>query len=134
MNIYLASGYSRREEMKDFRKSLEGVGHKVTSRWLDFEDENPDAYTAENAGTPSNCHPHMREEIAVIDVQDVLTSDCLILFLPSGRRGGCQVEYGIALGLFLRVIVVGAPENVFHFHPHVERHDAFDQALAALTP
>lgn len=34
MRIYLASRYSRREELCEYRSQLEAMGHTITSRWL----------------------------------------------------------------------------------------------------
>ncbi len=37
MKIYLAARYSRRLELLTYREQLVGMGHEVTSSWLDTE-------------------------------------------------------------------------------------------------
>ena len=61
ISYYLASRYSRRTEMRRYRKQLQQAGHSVTSRWLDKDCE-------EDADT------------AVRDLVDVESADCVILF------------------------------------------------------
>lgn len=134
MDIYLASRYSRREEMKKNRDRLEAMGHRVTSRWIDFADmpETFEWYDPAKHGTDDSGHaaPEYRANIARTDAEDVMRANCCILFTPSGTRGGCHVEFGIALGLGIRTIVCGPRGNIFHNHPAVEVYDDFDAALA----
>ena len=117
MKIYLCSRYSRRDEMRSVREELQRLGHTVTSRWLDTEWERKD--DSGSAAAP----PEYREQYAVVDMDDVLNSDCLIAFTEEprgGGRGGRHVEFGIALALGKRLIVVGHRENLFYHHPAVE--------------
>jgi hypothetical protein len=44
-SFYLASRYSRRSEMRKYRRQLERAGHRVTSRWL-TEDSAENSQTA----------------------------------------------------------------------------------------
>lgn len=107
--FYLASRYSRREEMLGVRDVLEALGHNVTSRWLDGSHQgDPDDTVA--------MHAFARE-----DFLDIARSDVLIAFTetprePSTNRGGRHVELGIALALGrnpLGTIVCGPVENAF---------------------
>lgn len=117
MRIYLASRYSRREELCDFRSVLFQAGHEVTSRWLNGNHQvSDDGFNAEG--------PHfLRERFALEDLQDLESCDCLISFTEPPRsgpmRGGRHVEFGIAMALRKSLIVVGPRENVFHCLPRV---------------
>ena len=44
---------------------------------------------------------------------------------PLSTRGGRHAEFGIALALGKRVIVIGPRENVFHALPAVERYESW---------
>lgn len=48
-------------------------------------------------------------------------------------RGGRHVEFGMALAMDKRLVVVGPRENVFHLLPAVEQFDTWPLALAALA-
>lgn len=110
MKIYLASRYSRKEELKKVAEELEGLGNEIISSWLDcnrrYEDEeDKETYV-----------PRM--------VNEVKACDCLIMFNDpegqKGRNGGKHVEFGIAMGLDKRLIVTGHRENLFYYHPKIQ--------------
>lgn len=50
MRIYLASRYSRREELCGYRSQLQAIGYDVQARWLNGE------HQLDNAGTPIGDH------------------------------------------------------------------------------
>jgi len=59
---------------------------------------------------------------AVENLEDVEAADLLILRAEPDRSfvpGGKHVETGAALALGKPVLVLGHPENVFHWHPLV---------------
>lgn len=117
MKVYLCARYSRRDELRAVRERLQASGHTVTSSWLDTQWEHRD-----DQGS-SAAPPEYREEYAVKDYNDVLDADCLVAFTEpprSGGRGGRHVEFGIALAAGKILIIVGQPENIFHYHPRVE--------------
>lgn len=107
MRYYLASRFSRRGEMRQYRSVLdELLGHECTAQWID-EGEQSDQIDAEAA------------EKAIRDVNDIRRADCLIAFAekdPRGchSRGGRIFEAGLAFGLHKRLILVGMPEHIFH--------------------
>lgn len=114
MKIYLAARVGRQAELKSYRDTLERIGHKVTSTWLDEDLTVEQDRTAE-----------ARLEVCLRDLIDLGNADCLISFTEDpntslGKRGGRHVEFGIALQAGKKLIVVGYRENVFHFHPKVE--------------
>jgi hypothetical protein len=119
--------------MRVFKTELESLGHTITSRWVDFdiaEDERAKVHDARVAGS-EDAHV-TAEPWAQRGLEDVLKANCVIWFAPSGRRGGSHVEFGMGLALFLRTIVVGKVENVFHSLPQVERYDTFEDLVAKL--
>ena len=117
MNVYIAAPFSCRNEAISVMSWLEQQGHGVTSRWL-WSDHGDEGRAA-------------RE-----DLEDVRAADVLLALNFEGwqekGRGGRHVEFGYALGLDLRLIIVGPRENVFHSLPSVEQYDTFEECLAAL--
>lgn len=141
MKIYLASRYSRREELCKYREELRAQGHTVEARWLDGK------HQLDNAGTPIGDHGEklveegndsknaaLRAKFAQDDWDDVMSAEVQINFTEPPRstanRGGRHVEYGIALARGIRVIIVGHRENIFHWLPAVEFVETWEQAKA----
>jgi hypothetical protein len=57
------------------------------------------------------------------------TADIIILFSEKSgisHRGGRHVEFGLAIGLKKRLIVIGPRENIFHCLPQVELFDSWE--------
>lgn len=128
--IYLASRYSRREQMKVLAVKLRAFGHTVVSRWLETDWVNR---PNESSAAP----PEYRAKYAVIDMDDVKTADVVINFTEApgdGSRGGRHVEYGMAIAWQKQVIVVGYRENLFHELPTVIFFRDETDLLAALCP
>lgn len=128
--VYLAARYSRREELARRRASLHMLGYRVTSRWLDGNHQiddsgKPIGDDGEALVEGDDARGHMlREHFATEDVGDVAAAEIVISFTEAPRsgnsRGGRHVEFGIAIALGKRCIVVGPRENVFHWLPQVE--------------
>jgi nucleoside 2-deoxyribosyltransferase len=118
MKIYLAARYSRRDQMRELAAELRRMGHTVTSRWLETEWANrPDQSSA--------APPEYRAKYACIDLDDVCAAEMVVNFTEApgdGSRGGRHVEYGYALALGKRIVVIGFRENLFHEHPAVQFH------------
>lgn len=141
MIIYLAARYTRRLELCGYREQLTGLGHKVTSRWLNGSHQidsegRPLGDTGEllfEAGAPEI--DHFRWKFAQDDLEDILASETLIAFTEEPRsghsRGGRHVELGIALGTGKRIIVAGPRENVFCWLPQIEHYDTWPDLLYA---
>lgn len=121
--IYLAARYSRHEEMRDYRSQLERWGYKVTSRWIDGGHQ----LSKEELGDEAE---KKRSQFALEDFADLEDADTVINFTEEPRatnsRGGRHVEFGYALGLGYRVIVIGPRENVFHCLPCVGWYPTWD--------
>jgi nucleoside 2-deoxyribosyltransferase len=116
-SYYLAARWTRRSELRRYRKQLTSLGHTCTSQWLDGSN-------IENAATAHR------------DLCDVQSADGLILFCEKPRcatRGGRFIETGYALGLNKFVIAVGAEiENIFLHLPEIMRFNTWTECLAAL--
>lgn len=116
MKIYLASRYSRRQELVAVRDFIQRLGFVVTSRWLDT------AWTSRPGGS-SAAPPEYRDKYALIDLEDVAEADIVVSFTEppeqAGGRGGRHVEFGYGLALNKLMIVVGPRENLFHEHSEV---------------
>ena len=129
--IYLAARYSRRLEIIRYQNRLQYEGFKCNCQWLLGNHQwNPIAAQAETA---KDTVPIEAAEFADDDLHDLSAADTLIAFTDPPRskasRGGRHVEFGYALAMRKRIVVVGPRENVFYCLPQVERFDAFDQRL-----
>ena len=106
MKIYLACKFERRPVMRPIRDLLWKMGHEVVSTWID-EVMRPEVM-------PTDV---FNKKLALKDAAQIESADLFILDteVPS-ERGGKEVEYGLALGRFQRVVIyiVGPARNVFH--------------------
>lgn len=128
--------------MQGYADQLRKLGFVITSRWimgshqvmLDGEPLGPERERLFEDGHPAL--QAQREEFAHHDWDDLLAADVVISFTEqprtSGTRGGRHVEFGAALALGKRCIVVGWRENVFHCLPDVEFYATWEEALAVL--
>ena len=68
------------------------------------------------------------------DSQDLAEADAVIVVTgePS-TSGGLHAEFGMALALKKRLILVGPRENVFHTLPQVEHYASWSQLVMALA-
>jgi hypothetical protein len=142
VKVYLAARYSRREELCVYRADLHEAGYEVNSRWLNgahqvYLDGEPLGLEQEALIESGNASPEIRGRLAAEDWNDVLDANVVISFTESPRsgnsRGGRHVEFGAALALGLRCIVVGYRENVFHCLPEVEFFETWADALFSLS-
>lgn len=153
--IYLASRYSRREELCVYREQLRQLGYTVQARWLDGE------HQLANDGTPigengealvegtlrsgerlseneqSERAAKLRAKFATDDWEDVNAAEIVISFTEPPRstanRGGRHVEFGIGLAKGTRSIVIGHRENIFHWLPQVEFFATWEEAKSELA-
>jgi hypothetical protein len=128
--IYLASRYSRREELNYCARQLRELGFEVTSRWLNGNHQISDD------GLSDEGKQEERTRFATEDWEDLMAADTTISFTEAPRglhsRGGRHVEFGAALAVGQRVIVIGHRENVFHCLCDVEFYAAWSDCLEAL--
>lgn len=122
--IYLAARFSARPSLRVVRDALEKAGHRVTSRWIDEDDDQ----------THDSLTDQGRLRCAVRDLTDIGDADILIVdtLLPA-NRGGREVEVGYALGRHKGFFVVGPIRNVFHTIA-TRRFDNWQEALDFFCP
>jgi len=122
VKVYLASRFSRREELAEYAAQLEAAGIEVTSRWLKGGHQISDDQLNDGAAELA-----LGARYAMEDTLDLAAADCCVFFSEEPRstssRGGRHVEYGITLmGNIIgerkrRILLVGPRENVFMFIP-----------------
>lgn len=122
MKIYIACHDQRMAQAA--ATQLSGSGYFITSRWLSASFDKTESYTEKE-----------RAEIAKMDADDVLASEALVLIAgPDKYSGGKFVEAGIALGVGIRVYVIGRRENMLLWHPEVRHYETIDAMIAGQRP
>lgn len=128
--IYLAARYSRNAEMRGVRDVLQALGYEVTSRWIDQHGGNllESIVTTRLNAEPAECYQY-----AATDVDDLTRADTVVSFTSAdgGGKGGRHVEFGLALGLGKRLVIVGPRENVFHTLPQIEWYPDWSRLVMA---
>jgi hypothetical protein len=127
MRVYLAARYSRKNEIASLIPLLGKHGISVGSRWL-HETLSPSTSLAEVS-------PEFCKDTAEADLEDIEECDTLVFFaedpLIGTPRGGRHVEFGFALGIGKRIVVIGPErENIFHFLPGVTMYESLAQFLS----
>jgi hypothetical protein len=129
MRVYIASMFSDKDRVLQRGKELAALGIHCTSRWS-YESV---PHTATIQSLPKEYH----EETAVADIEDLISSDKVVLVVPEAQllvdapvascsRGGRHFESGLFYGLILaqmmdggrptrELIILGKRENVFHY-------------------
>lgn len=125
MIIYLAAWFNRHEEVNQHAAELRAMGHIVVSTWHEVVKQQEGASAPELSGDGWRKY----EQFAWDDLSEVAISDTLILFTsdPPHGRGGRHVEYGYALALHKRLIIIGPREHVFHALGHVIHYNSWDE-------
>lgn len=112
--------------MRAVAEELRRAKVEVVSRWLLSEKPLRQADLTEGG---------RGGEMARLDLADLKTATVCVAFSEgegSVGRGGRHTELGIALGLGIRVILVGPREHVFHCLPGVEHFLNWEVARAAV--
>jgi hypothetical protein len=129
MKIYLAARYSLKNEIREKAQDLINLGIEVTSSWLQ-EPHNPNIQLTEVSDELNSFYARQ-------DIEDIRRAEWLVLFSQSptlpGVRGGRHVEFGYALGLGKKLMVVGPKENIFHHLPNVIQVDTWEKAVSILS-
>ena len=125
--VYLAARFSRREELIKYAFDLHDRGFAVTSRWL--VDPSHCASVAPEMDDLGRNSQEFNNRLAEEDLEDIGDSDTLIYFSPGSARGGCHVEFGYALAMGLKIVVVGERDHVFSFMSKVECYPDWPSAL-----
>ncbi len=134
MRVYLASRYSRHDEMQGVSDFLGAFGVEVTSRWIWCHTDVVGDFTSSFTQEFLNASPELSAPLGQHDIDDLVAADTCISFTSGdGGKGGRHVEFGVALALGKRLIVVGPRENVFHTLPQVEWFPDWPHLVMALT-
>lgn len=130
--FYLAARFSRYDEMQGVRDVLRGLGHTVTSRWID---QHGGDQLESAAQAVLNSDPASVAHFGLHDLEDIDAADVVVSFTSTdgGGKGGRHVEFGYALGAGKPVVIVGPRENIFHTLPQVEHHADWPRWVMALT-
>ena len=124
--IYLAATYSRNAEMRGARDVLESFGYEITSRWID----DPAVYDEGRLESDTAACGRFAEAT----LGDILGAETVISFTGGGGKGGRHVEFGLAVALGKRLVVVGPREHVFHTLPQVEWFPDWPRLVIAWSP
>ena len=130
VRVYLAARYARGPKLQSLAVALERRGHTVTSRWI----------TGHGGTLPTSLPPGRLNDdpagcarYARADIDDLRAADLVVSFTDvGGGKGGRHVEFGVALALGKRLVVVGPREHVFHALPEVEHYPDTAAFLAAM--
>lgn len=128
--IYLASHYTERHALLIYARLLEADGHRIVSSWIDGHHERPGRMVDD--GRKYSAPDDEIRTWALEDWSDVLSADVLILFTDNRPgRGGKDVEFGAALALDKRCIIIGPRSNLFHYLHRVEHYIGWAEFVAA---
>ncbi len=123
--VYLAGRYDRRDELRAKGNELEKIGYTITARWLSAKEHEMQVLT-----------PIRNSEISAHDLEDIRAADWLVCMSEAGtneyQRGGRHVEWGYALALDKKCILIGGEENVFHWQHGVEHFKDWAAFIANL--
>jgi len=128
IKIYLASRYSRREEMEVHARDLQDLGFEIASKWV---------WGAQDI----LANPQEAKQMATQDRADVLRSDLVINFAEAKEvdypRGSRHTEFGMAYQAGKVCYVVGRwgteLENIFHNLEGVVIFENWETIYAHLT-
>lgn len=116
--VYLAARFPQRGEMESYVPLFTQNKYNVIARWV---------FGGEEGLT--------REDIAVLDLEDVDKCDVFVLFTqPYGTLvpgGGRFVEFGYAIAKGKEIHVIGDRENVFMHTPGVSVHNSLTEFFRA---
>ena len=120
--IYIAANFSGRKVLHKTATKLERAGHRITSRWI----------TEGNNRRYKNWHTRATAA-ALRDKADVERAELMILdTLNKTRRGGREVEFGIALQKGIPCWLVGQRRNIFHEFA-TKRFSSWKECVKALS-
>ncbi len=130
MNVYLATKFTNAEGFQAVKKLLEDNGHTLTHD-LSQEDASK---------VPEAERPAYLQKCAMADAEGISRADCFIL-LAVPNMVGAMTELGIALGLGVPIIILGAfqegnQNNIFYHLPvcgvfqHLKTTDAMIRILS----
>jgi nucleoside 2-deoxyribosyltransferase len=107
MYIYIATKFDQKPLAEFVGYRLQTLGHKVTSRWHSFKEDND------------------MQAAAIRDLEDIDAADAVLVIDWDIKNGcGMWVEMGYALGKGKKVFILrSSGRGVFHFLPQVTAID-----------
>ena len=126
MKAYVAARFEQKTEMKALVPLLAEHNIQVHAHWLD-ETISPTSQLSDL--TPAYC-----TEQALVDLKDIQACDIFVFFgdeFAKTTRGGKHFEAGYASGLGKRIVVIGFPENIFHYLPGIVHYATLQDFLDA---
>lgn len=106
MKVYTAATFQEQDRIRRYKEVLYNLGHSVVSTWLE-EQVKPAGMTDEEFG----------RKMAMKDLQEISTADCLILDLANpSKTMGKMVEFGFALAKHKLLYVVAPGETLTKGH------------------
>jgi nucleoside 2-deoxyribosyltransferase len=127
VKIYLAARYSRYPEGSSFRPPADGPRSHESVDCGNYPPRRFRPQRSTNDGAACR--------LAGEALQDVLSADSIIAFTEEPRsdgRGGRHVEFGVAVAMGKRLIVVGPRENAFHCLSEVAVYPTWKACRGAL--
>ena len=124
MKVYLAGGYSTKDQLKKHAEELAAANIQCTSSWLN----EPYKADATLSTIPTDAE---RIKYAMNDLIDINAADVVVLFTIDPTtpfvRGGRHFEAGYAFALMVtgylggspKLVVCGPRENIFYYLPQV---------------
>lgn len=122
LSVYVAGGFTDKEDVRQWMKTLEDNGYRISSDWTKHK----------IIGSYVD-NPEISAQYATEDMVGV--KNCDVLILKSKEAGaGANAEFGAAIALGKRVFVVGEgnTSKMFYFHPDVERFENLDEVIQKL--
>jgi len=127
--IYLAGPFSWQRRILEHGAELQNLGYTITADWLHQEQQftRDDNSTVIAPGLHSHC-----QELSERDIANIVDSDTLVVFEPGIplERNTRVAEFGVALGLGKRCIVIGPEEEdkkdiISNIFVHLQNVDTF---------
>jgi len=127
MKIYIAARFSKRHDAHNLGVALRVLGHTIVSRW-----SLPDSDHVKPVGLSEQAADKERERFATEDLEDIEACDWCVSLMETPRndsRGGRHVEFGYAMALKKKLIIIGPKETVFHNLPQVKHYKTVPEFL-----
>lgn len=128
-NIYIAARFSKRPIANALANCLQQRGMTITSRWV-----KPETNHILPTGLFQQASDSERQRFALEDISDLRNCDTIISLQEEPRnngRGGRHIEFGYAIALYKKLIVIGPKETVFHHLPEIIWFNTTTDFLAA---
>jgi len=127
-NVYLASAYETKQQIRQYARIMNACGFTVTSTW--HEQEEPASGNQGLGPADLNERPEVGRPYALADLRDIDAADTLILFTDGSGRGGRHFETGYAWASGKGIVIIGNRLHVFHTLPGIDYWEDFTTYVA----